>query len=57
MLVEDHRLKVLENRVLRIILGPKREKLRMLEKLHNEEVYNLYSLPNGGCTQLEPTCG
>jgi hypothetical protein len=32
MLREDHRLKVLENRVLRKILGPKREKLTRLEK-------------------------
>jgi hypothetical protein len=31
MLRDDHRLKVLENRVLRKILGPKREKLRRLE--------------------------
>ena len=58
MLRDGHRLKVLENRVVRKILGPKREKLRRLEKkLHNEEVHNLYSLPNGGCTQLEHTFG
>jgi uncharacterized protein YggL (DUF469 family) len=55
---DDCRLKVLENRVLRKILGPKREKLRRLEKkMHNEEFHNLYSLPNGGCTQLEHACG
>jgi hypothetical protein len=23
--------------------------------MHNEEVHNSYSLPNGGCTQLEHT--
>jgi len=57
MLRDGHRLKVLENMVVRKILGPKREKLRRLEKIHNEEAHNLYSLPNGGCTQLEHTCG
>jgi len=58
MLRDNHRLKVLKNRVLRKILGRKREKLRILEKkTHNEEVHNLYSLPNGECTQLEHACG
>jgi hypothetical protein len=32
MLRDGHRLKVLENRVARKMLGPKREKLRKLEK-------------------------
>jgi hypothetical protein len=32
MLRDGHRLKVLESRMLRKILGPKREKLRRLKK-------------------------
>jgi hypothetical protein len=41
---EDHRLRVLENRVLRRIFGPKRYELTGgSRKLHNEELYNLYS--------------
>jgi hypothetical protein len=44
---EEHRLRVLENRVLRRIFCPKRgEVTEDLRKLHNEELYNLYSLPN-----------
>jgi len=40
-------LRVLENRVLRRILGPKREKVAGgWRKLHNEELHNLYSSPN-----------
>jgi hypothetical protein len=38
---------VFENRVLRRILGPKRDKVTGdWRKLHNEELHNLYSLPN-----------
>jgi hypothetical protein len=41
------RLKVLENRVLRRIFGLKRdETMGDLRKLHNEELYKLYSSPN-----------
>jgi hypothetical protein len=41
---EEHRLKVFENRVLRIIFGPKRYGLtRDWRKLHNEEHHVLYS--------------
>jgi len=36
-----------ENRVLRKIFGPKRDKVtESWRKLHNEELYNLYSAPN-----------
>jgi hypothetical protein len=42
---EDHRLRVSENRVLRIF-GPKREEDGSWRKLHNDELHNLYSSPN-----------
>ena len=36
-----------ENRVLRRIFGPKRDEVTgELRKLHNEELRDLYSLPN-----------
>jgi hypothetical protein len=36
-----------ENRVLKKIFGPKRDKLRVgWRKLDNEELHNLYSSPN-----------
>ena len=36
-----------ENRVLRRVFGPKRDKVtREWRKLHNEELMDLYSLPN-----------
>jgi hypothetical protein len=38
---------VFENRVLRRIFGPKRDDVMGgRRKLHNEELYNLYCLPN-----------
>jgi hypothetical protein len=44
---EEHRLRVLENRVLRRIFGPKRvEVTGDWRKLHNEKLHNLYSSPN-----------
>jgi hypothetical protein len=47
ILREEHRLRVLENRVLRRIFGPKRDEVRGdWRKLHNEEFKNLYSSPN-----------
>jgi hypothetical protein len=42
---EEHRLRI-ENRVLRKIFGPKREEDGLLRKLHNDELHDLYSLPN-----------
>jgi hypothetical protein len=41
----EHRLKVLENTVLRIF-GPKREEDGSWRKLHNDELHSLYSSPN-----------
>jgi hypothetical protein len=44
---EKHRLRVLENRVLRRIFGPKRvEVMGEWIKLHNGELHNLYSSPD-----------
>ena len=46
-LKEDRRLRVLENRVLRRIFGPKRDEVtREWRKLHDEELNDLYSQPN-----------
>jgi hypothetical protein len=42
---EEHRLRVFENRVLKIF-GPKREEDVSRRKLHNDELHNLYSSPN-----------
>jgi len=43
---EEHRLRVFENRVLRRIFGPKREEVEGgWKRLHNEELYNLYTSP------------
>jgi hypothetical protein len=44
---EEHRLRVFEKRVLRRIFGPRRDEVTgNWRKLHNEELHNLYSLPN-----------
>jgi hypothetical protein len=41
------RLRVFENRVLRRVFGPRRDEVtREWRKLHNEELNELYSLPN-----------
>jgi sorting nexin-29 len=42
---KEHRLRVFENRVLKIS-GPKREVDRSWRKLHNDELLSLYSSPN-----------
>jgi len=43
---EELRLRALENRVLRRIFGPKRDEVTgKCRKLHNEELYDLYSSP------------
>jgi hypothetical protein len=42
--MEEHRLRVFENRVLRSIFGPKRDEVTgEWEKFHNEELHDLYS--------------
>ena len=44
---EECRLRVFENRVLRRVFGPKRDEVtEEWRKLHNEELSDLYSLPN-----------
>ena len=44
---EERRLRVFENRVLRSLFGPKRDEVTgEWRKLHNEELSDLYSLPN-----------
>jgi hypothetical protein len=43
---EEHELRIFENRVLRRIFGPKREEDVSWRKLHNDELYNLYSSQN-----------
>jgi hypothetical protein len=44
---EERRLRVFENRVLRRIFGPKRDEVtREWRRLHNKELYGLYSSPN-----------
>jgi hypothetical protein len=43
---EEHRLRLSENRVLRRIVGPKREEDGSWRKLHNDELHSLYSSPN-----------
>jgi hypothetical protein len=44
---QKHRLRVFENRVLRRILGPKRDEVTgEWRKLHDEELRDLYSSPS-----------
>jgi hypothetical protein len=43
----EHKLREFENRVLRKLFGPKRNKVMGgWEKLHNEELHNLYYSPS-----------
>jgi hypothetical protein len=45
--MEEHRLRVFENRVLRRMSGPKRDEMTGgWRKLHNEELRDLYSSPS-----------
>jgi hypothetical protein len=47
ILREERRLRLFENRVLRIIFGPKRDEVTgEWRKLHNKELNDLYSLSN-----------
>ena len=44
---EEHRLRVFEKRLWRRVFGPRRNQVtRKWRKLHNEELRDLYSLPN-----------
>jgi hypothetical protein len=44
---EEHRLRVFENRVLRRIIGPKRDEVTgEWRKLYNKELHDLYSSPS-----------
>jgi hypothetical protein len=45
--MEEHRLRMFENRVLRRIFEPKRDEITGgWRKLHNEELHGLYSSPS-----------
>jgi hypothetical protein len=44
---EEHRLRLLENRVVMLICGPKREQVAgEWSRLHNEQLYDLHIEPN-----------
>jgi hypothetical protein len=45
--IKEHKLKVFQNRVMRRIFGPKRDRVTGgWRKLHTEELHNLYSSPS-----------
>jgi hypothetical protein len=47
ILREEHTLRVLQDMLLRIIIGPKRDEVAGgCRKLHNEELHNLYTSPS-----------
>jgi hypothetical protein len=42
--LEEHRLRLFENRVLRRIFGPKREEVAgSWRRLHNKKLHNIYT--------------
>ena len=43
---EESRLREFENRILRRIIGPKRDENGEWRRLHNEELHSLYRSPN-----------
>jgi hypothetical protein len=44
---EEHRRRVVENKVLRRMFGPKRDEVTgVWGKIHNEELHNFYCLPS-----------
>jgi hypothetical protein len=44
---EEHRLRVLENRMLRKVFGPKKDEVTASwRKLHDEELHDFYSSPS-----------
>jgi hypothetical protein len=43
---KKRRLRVFENRILRLIFGPKKDANRQWRRLHNKELHNLHRLPN-----------
>jgi hypothetical protein len=53
-IIEEHRLMVFESRVLRMILGPEQEEgTGDWRKQHNEELHDLYTLPDIKVTLLK----
>jgi hypothetical protein len=44
--MEDHRLRIFENMVLKGIFGRERDEVKGWRKLHSEELHNLYSSPD-----------
>ena len=46
IVVEECRLRVFQNRILKCIFGPKRDENGESRRLHNEELHSLYRPPN-----------